>query len=546
MLDWLKKRFSKPEWDLAGVVQPWGDRLALATFIEDQLNGAGDQLPDSGVTLPDEERVSLREGVHFASGARDGIALYHLAGVEEPDAAAQILSLVRAVLADGGLVQLPTLYQALVAHRALTWIDDLGPGIARAPQPDPNRLYALGLFLATQAPDREAVKAGIAMLALLDLTEEDLGLLRLLGSHDEFTLYAVVALAAQSELPDLELWSVARRVTGWGRIHAVHRLSETDDPDIKAWLLREGFRNDVMERYLALTCAETGDLASALSELLQTQSLQTQSAGEPDEADAELLAGATVILGALLEEVGPTPGMESWEDGALAVDRWLCLIEGHGHAPLAALPVIARIAAAALSEESPWEPDAAAALARHAQRLIRDPRWRPRVLTALSDSGPAFDDAIAAAPILGLDTFDAWLRHLGHDDAKPWQGAIEAAKGAERLRLVLDRAADLLPADLAAGEDPSAYAPLTPAGAVLSTLLQALARHPGLGGNHLGVALRSPLAQHRNLALRALVAWPQHLWPDSTHEQVALLGAEDPEESVRQNALAAWGASIEA
>ncbi|MCK6506028.1 hypothetical protein L6R53_22035 [Myxococcota bacterium] len=530
MRDWLERRFGRPEWDLARAALPWGDAPGLAQFLETQLGPGGERLPHSGMPLPDDERVSLADGVRFAAGARDGIALHHLDAVDEPEVAQEVVRLLRDVLADGGLARLPELYAAMVAHRALTWVDQLGPGIARAPQPDPNRLYALALWLATQAPDREPVKAGIAMLALLELDGDELGLLRLLGSHDEFTLYAVVALSAQSEEPEQELWSLARRVTGWGRIHAVQRLCDTGDPEIKDWLLREGFRNDVTDRYLALSCAVAGDLALALA----------------DPVDDALLFAATDLLGALIEPAGPTAGMEAWEEGALAVARWMDRLGERAQPPLSAVAVLARIVEAAGEDEAPWPPDVAPELAGRARVLLADPRWRARVLAGLAPDSAVFPQAVAAATALGMDTFDAWLRRLDPGDPVPWDGAIDAAGSRQRLALVLDRVADLLPADLVAGEDRRHWVPATAAGRVLSTLLSALAAHPGLGGDHLLAGLQSPLAQHRNLALRALVGWPQSAWPDGAHERVARLAQEDPEPTVRENALAAWGVAAEA
>lgn len=530
MLDWLKKRFARPEWDLASAPLPWGDRPSLAMFLEDRLGLGAERLPDSGVALPDEERVSVTDGIRFAAGARDGIALYHMASVEETQTAQRLVALLRTVLADGGLGHLPALYQALAEHRALSWVDELGPGIARPPRPDPNRLYALALWLTTQAPDREAVKAGVAMLALLDLDADELGLLRLLGSHDEFTLYAVVALAAQSEEPEQELWSVARRVTGWGRIHAVQRLADTEDPRIKDWMLREGFRNDVLDRYLALTCAVGGELCAALAE----------------PVDDGLLAGATALLGALLEPAGPTAGMEAWEDGGLASERWMDRLAEHPTPPLAAVPVLARMVQAAALEDGPWPLDVAPGLIARARDLLADPRWRVRVLHELGPAGVDPDAAVAAAHALGLDTFDAWLRRLDPADALPWEGAISAAQDRHRLSLVLDRVGELLPADLVAGEDRRRWAPQTVGGRVLSALLAALAACAGLGGSYILAGLHSPLAQHRNLALRALVGWPQTTWPEGAHEQVARLAQDDPEPSVRENAAAAWGGPADA
>src|SRR5258708_7530826 len=66
--------------------------------------------------------------------------------------------------------------------------------------------------------------------------------------------------------PDRVLWSLAGSVEGWGRIHAVERLQGTDDEEIRDWMVRHGFRNTVMNEYLAWIAATTGRLAGRLAQ----------------------------------------------------------------------------------------------------------------------------------------------------------------------------------------------------------------------------------------------------------------------------------------
>jgi hypothetical protein len=101
-------------------------------------------------------------------------------------------------------------------------------------------------------------------------------------------------------------YELAQRVKGWGRIHAVERLKGCDDPEIKAWLLREGFRNGVMNEYLAHLAATTGDLYPALL--------------EPD-VDEALLDGAGGILAALALG-GPAQDMTDYDDAVPAMHRY--------------------------------------------------------------------------------------------------------------------------------------------------------------------------------------------------------------------------------
>ncbi len=154
--------------------------------------------------------------------------------------------------------------------------------------------------------DRRAVKVGIALLGLYH-AQDDLALLLALGRHEEFTLYVSVALQNSLKNADRELWELAKHVTGWGRINLVERLADTRDAEIKAWLLREGFRNSIMVEYTALTCAQAGGLLAALLE------------PNPDDA---LLLGAGEIITALC--VGcPGPGMRAYADGIAATELYL-------------------------------------------------------------------------------------------------------------------------------------------------------------------------------------------------------------------------------
>src|SRR5712691_327579 len=117
-------------------------------------------------------------------------------------------------------------------------------------------------------------------------TRFDAPLLETLALNDEFTLFAALALARVVDDPGQALWDIAKRVHGWGRIQVVERLSGTHNPEIQAWMLREGFRNQVMDGYLAGICARTGNLHRALGS---------------SRIDRQLLDGAAGIIRALIE-----------------------------------------------------------------------------------------------------------------------------------------------------------------------------------------------------------------------------------------------------
>jgi hypothetical protein len=125
------------------------------------------------------------------------------------------------------------------------------------------RLREIGRWLAEYGTRRHAVALGILLLGLAG-DQRDRDLLLLLGSLEDRTLYAAVALTRSQPDRDQALFDLAQRVSGWGRIHAIRRLAVTQDPQIKGSLLRHGFRNQILDEYLAHLAATTGDLYSAL------------------------------------------------------------------------------------------------------------------------------------------------------------------------------------------------------------------------------------------------------------------------------------------
>lgn len=272
----------KRAWSLASVQPPWDPRR---TSIRDHIAahlGADGRVTEAGQTLPDEPDDNR---LRWIPGGLDGAFGHHGNPGGARDQARLIHRALGVVLDNASDRKLETFYDQLLAGSALECVDPLIERVLDTGDLDPERLEALALWLATLAPDREPVKIAIALLGLVPGSDH-IELLMTLGRHEELTLYAAVALGnAAGEDAERHLFELARAVDGWGRIQIVERLAETDDPEIKAWMLRDGYRNDVMFEYLAYTCAVAGELCGAL---------------EADSIDPALLDGAGDIIAALI------------------------------------------------------------------------------------------------------------------------------------------------------------------------------------------------------------------------------------------------------
>jgi hypothetical protein len=131
------------------------------------------------------------------------------------------------------------LYAALKTYSSIDFVDPLLEQTANDGGIDADRLHDLAIWLATEAADREPVKLALAFLSVLPGLANRKVILTL-ARHEEFTLYASVAATTQQKNPERTLWEIAKHVDGWGRIQTVERLTDTSDPGIKGWLLREG------------------------------------------------------------------------------------------------------------------------------------------------------------------------------------------------------------------------------------------------------------------------------------------------------------------
>lgn len=487
----------------------WGGRPAIYEFVREQFE-ARDQVggESTPIALPDEPERSGSPNMRWAAGALDGVMGRHGKVEDERLRAKQIVKGVRDLLAATTPANLEHLTRLLTRSPVLGVLDDVLADLVSTGDLDPDRFHELALFLVQTAPDREVVKLGISMLGVLVGCDERETLLTL-GRHEEFTLFAAVALASTLEHPDPALWELAKRVRGWGRIHAVERLVDTGDAEIRGWLLREGFRNEVMDEYLAYSCAVAGDLAGAL---------------EADIVDDALLDGAAGIFSALLTG-GPAEDIEDYEQAPRAADAYLKhLVRRPEHRPLELTHLLV---AEQLREfigpageeleddetlrELGWTLEIRSRVLEMCERVAARPGWAERVAEGLeAESLERFHQADAAAQLLGID---AWPHHLRRVQADPRRSPswfrLVSTEDEPRFVQALELARELLPIDeIATG--PAEESGLGPEWDIHDTLLdvvQSLVDRPGRGLDLIEAALRSPVIRVRRGALLVLASW---------------------------------------
>lgn len=272
-----------------------GDKVpSIYDRIHAAIQPNGELPPSFSVQSPDPE------GIAWADGAWDGVSIYHNRP-ETPDLAPLILVLRRGsshVFAHAKMA-LPEVFPD-ADHSMLAYIDAAQNWIFdHSEELDATNLYLFARHLLFYARETEEVKLSLSLLEIIgnEKDEEVRQAVRELAASDEFTLFATFAVR-HWENSNEEVFRMAQKVHGWGRIHTVAQLEPTTE-EIRRWLLREGIDNDVMPEYSALTVAEKIDL------------LEVVRAADRNSED---FIDAGRILAALIEsDEGPVLGIGAYE-----------------------------------------------------------------------------------------------------------------------------------------------------------------------------------------------------------------------------------------
>lgn len=522
------RRKDQQDGNEAAQEMPWDRSPSIYAHILEHIQPGKSGITEGGETLPDEERLASASNVRWTAGAMDGVLSHHWGGSPDEENVTALLNLVRNYCAAPTATNKSRVYAAIVEKGIVGIID---PFIERLTQQDDinhDRLYDLARSFTTEAPDREPVKFGIAILGLFG-QPQDAELFRILGRHDEFTLFCAVALSSTGEDGESELWELAQNVDGWGRIQIVERLSKTENPEIMDWMLREGFKNSIMYEYLAYTCATTGGLHSALSRA---------------DVDDELFAAAGEILQALING-GPAEDIDNYEDGAVVTRRYLDLVEQRDKM-LQHFLTVAAIRDFLSDEEADWSsradrgwtPEERSRMRAQCDAIISDPAWIDRAMEGLrSPNEHVFYEADRTSQVLGIEVSQIHWERLCESPLEPgrWYNVMKSCD-ADRIDEIVALAEKQLPLEEIASSPGNelGLGPDWKGHSCLDYILQELGRFPGHGVTLVATGLRSPVIRNRNMAVRAISDWGEGNWSDSMKILIEEALDNEPNDSVRE------------
>ena len=251
-------------------------------------------------TLPGDFmlRQSPSQGLQFADGAMDGTIRYHMGPTENPD-----ISGLTLVLEMASQERFRDSANALITHfqqggMMLPVMDALQDWVYdHTEKLSPEALGRFARTLLVQSADVESVKFAITVLEILDQepTEELKEILLTLAASEELTLFCLFLLSSFAEGNDI-IYSLAKKLKGWGKIHAVSMLKPAT-PDMQSWLLKEGWQNEIMPEYSAIVAIKRGKLLDELTK---------------GTANKEMFSLAGQLIDASLAD-SPVPGLGKYK-----------------------------------------------------------------------------------------------------------------------------------------------------------------------------------------------------------------------------------------
>lgn len=522
MIDWIKNLLKDKK---SKELHNWETEKSILQYLKDNTHVDG-SLKESADSLPDEKKTENE--MMFAPGLMD--AMLGEDESEESKSRIKSLSLLISKIAKKGDNQSKSeFYREITENEnVIGIIEEFLQRIMKNSLPIEPYLYNFANKLATKTNNRNSVKFGIAMLGLCQ-NKKPIEDIKILGLHDEFTLFSSVALSNLSDNLVNDLWQLAKKVDGWGKIQLVDRLAEMElNNEIKDWLIIEGYKNNIMYEYLALTCAKNG----MLNEKLKAVSIQNN-----------LYSSAGEIIVALMDE-GPAVGMSGYDESSETIENFI------KHSKTRILNINNFITLNSIKdylEEPPeenetlknWNQNDLSNCLIDINELLNSKDWTTEVKSALSSlDNVEYWNGKQAAEKLGIDLWDTVWNRLKQNplDSSAWYDVTAHAKEIN-VDEIIDFATNNLPLELLGSgpEDSLGIGDDFQIHSSLDSVITFLENYPGKGEKLILVGLDSPVTRNRNMVIRVLDKWKSKNWSSGVKSKINRLTKIEPNQDTKKN-----------
>lgn len=509
-------------------VNEWRTDNSIFKFISSNLDAEG-KLVKSAQDLPDQIQDDGK--LKYAPGLLDAMF-----GASESDEAYKRISdlskHLKRIALHGNKISEQEFYRLVTEDEGVIGIiDNFLQTIGSEGLPIQPYLFSFAKDLMTMSDKRNAVKFGIAISGLCQ-NASVLKELKLLGLHDEFTVYAGIAISNLSDNASKDLWELAKKVDGWGKIQLVDRLTmlELSEP-IKDWLILDGYKNEIMYAYLAYACAMKGELHKKL---------------ESDRIDQRLFKSASDIIDALLEQFSPAENITAYPYASTVIQDFLRHAAAHS-ADISDFIVLHKIKDYLTvlqlenneQDKNGWDQNGISNCILEIVDILNSRNWKEITYQALqSKDNVTYWNAKLAANKFGIDLWETiWARLQENPlDSSSWYDVTHYSRP-EHSDQIIEFALKNLPIEelstgvkdaLGLGVDFSKHA-------CIEYVAIFLENYPGRGERIILASLNSPVTRNRNMALRTLEKWKMENWSQDIESAVRNLKELEPNESVKEN-----------
>ncbi len=441
--------------------------------------------------LPEDFKLPQKDpnGVPWADGAMDGVFVYHTVRNEENiDALKNIVFQISERKFEEAQTNLDKLDFSMISRRysLLNWI------IQEEEKINLNNLYEFATFQLTNSKNIELIKFCLSVLTIMNIeTDKDtIEKVKTLALSDEFTLYCLDILVycldilVQLEDSNDEIFEIAKKVKGWGRIYTIEYLQATNN-EIKEWILEEGCHNNVLPAYTACTCAKKINLVEILNE---------------DKISNKKFNDISYLMNALLDESAIT-GMSALEDRELLIERYLEKAK-----TLSSTEDDYR-ALMTLKEYIKNNKEINNNLIKICDEILNSEKTKNKITELIKD-GTGYD----IAKYLGIDTDEYVLKYLETNNflEHPYiTYYISKKENIEKLVLFIEKN---LPLEKLKGLPTNKFNQRTAKDkefTFLDTIIRNLGNYIGIGENLIICALNSPYVDIRYGAVNTLESWKE-------------------------------------
>lgn len=240
--------------------------MSIYDFLLDKLN-KGEDYSDS--ILPDHADLNLPEDQSWVPGAFEGIVLRDNYGIKQHLLVNyKIARTIRRQIEKPCPANREKAETAIRKYGAITITDPVLSIMLSRYRVNKDNMRTEALRMMTESDKREIVKFGIALWGQCG-QPEDVEIIKVLGRHEEFSLYCAGAIHVNMPGPggnDILIY-LSENLKGWGKIAVAYEFDYTQK-EARYYSVAQGCENTIGLSYLSNVCATKGKMTEIMQEML--------------------------------------------------------------------------------------------------------------------------------------------------------------------------------------------------------------------------------------------------------------------------------------